>query len=138
MSLRARDRLARAARRPTPERTPEAPADPTDTATSCVRFVGWANRTDHAISRVAIWTSIEFSSSCSVAYTVTYANELTGESFVGGSGQLLNSSFGGTIEVDALDFSTPYTVTLTIADQSGLALVQRSTTVTTPGPRGSE
>jgi len=102
---------------------------------SCVKFNGWANRTGHHLAWAAIWTSLNFSSFCYVTYTVTYVNTLTGAVFVGGSGQLLNASFSGTIDADNLDFSTSYTVTLTIADEAGLALIRQTATVTTPAAR---
>ena len=103
--------------------------------TRCVTFNGWSNTAAYSRAWAAISTRIDFRSACYVTYTVTYANNATGDVFVGGSGQLLNSSFSGTVEADFLDFSTSYTVTLTIADQSGLAILRESANVTTPTPK---
>ena len=103
--------------------------------TPCVKFGGWSSRIGYYKAWAAIWTSVNFSSSCYVTYSVTYTDDLTGAVYTLAQGGLLNAVYSSTIDADFLDFSTPYTVRLRIVDGSGAVQLEQTADITTPAPK---
>ena len=113
--------------------TPTTTVAPT---TSCAVVSSFSNSTGYYSVWAAIWTKFSISNSCSAPanWQMTYTNGTTGlVDFARGSSTQYMSS--GTIDEDWADFSTAYTVTLTVTDASGVVLDSRSAVVTTKQPK---
>ena len=86
----------------------------------------------------AIWTPFSISVSCGVPvnWAMTYTNGTTGAvDFARSSSTQYMSS--GTIDEDWAAFSTAYTVSLTVTDNTGAVLDSRTAVVTTKQPKSS-
>ena len=105
--------------------TPAAPA-----STSCAQITSFSNSTGYYSVWAAIWTPFSFTSSCgfAVTFTMNYLNGNTGAVDFSRSSAFMTN---GTIDEDWAAFSTPYTVTLRVTDNSGNVLTSRSTSATT-------
>jgi hypothetical protein len=77
----------------------------------------------------AIWTQFAYTTSCgyAVTMTMTYVNGNAGLVYLQRSTSVVN----GTIDADWADFSTPYTVNVTLTDAADNVLASRSGLVTT-------
>ena len=105
-------------------------------ATSCATITSFSNSTGYYSVWAAIWTPFAISDSCGYAvnWSMTYTNGNTGAvDFSRASSSAYMSN--GTIDEDWAAFSTPYTVTLTVTDQTGTVLDARSALVTTKAPK---
>ena len=108
----------------------------TTTTSTCGQITSFSNSTGYYSVWAAIWTSFSISSSCATPanWSMTYTNGNTGAvDFARSSTTQYMPS--GTIDEDWAAFSTPYTVTLTVTDNSGAVLDSRSAIVTTKQPK---
>lgn len=113
---------------------------PTGTAPTppkaCASISTFTNTTGYYSVWAAIWTPFSITNGCPapVNWQMTYTNGTTGAvDFARSSSTQYMSN--GTIDEDWAAFSTPYTVTLTVADAAGTVYDTRSAVVTTRGPK---
>ena len=111
-------------------------ATPTTTvpaSTSCATITSFSNTTGYYSVFAAIWTKFSFTSSCATPVTMhmTYLNGNTGNVDFSANTPI-NS---GTIDEDWAQFSTPYTVTMSLTDSSGTVLASQSAVITTKVPK---
>ena len=110
----------------------------TTAPTTCAPITSFSNSTGYYSVWAAIWTSFSISDSCGVPvnWSMTYTNGNTGAvDFARSSSTQYMTS--GTIDEDWAAFSTPYTVALTVYDNSGNVLDSRSAIVTTKAPKSA-
>jgi len=109
----------------------------TTTSTSCTKVAAFSNSTGYYSVWAAVWTSVSFTTTCSggaTTWSVTYVNNNTGAQVFWASGST-SSGWNGTVDEDWCDFSTPYTVTLTLTDGHGTVQYSQALQVTTPAPK---
>ena len=107
----------------------------TPPAASCL-INTFSNTTGYYSVYAAIWTPFSISTSCGYAvnWQMTYTNNNTGQVDFSRSSSTAYMS-AGTIDEDWAALSTPYTITLTVTDSSGVVIDTRSAAVTTKKPK---
>ena len=110
---------------------------PAPSSSSCAHITSFSNSDGYYSVWAAIWTPYAISNSCSgvVNWKMTYTNGSTGAVDFIRTGSFMGSGAGGTIDEDWADFSTPYTVSLTVSNEQEQVLDSRSALVTTKAPK---
>jgi hypothetical protein len=118
---------------PAPSGGTISPTTGTTPTGSCATIGNFGNTTGYYSIWAAIWTNWGVTNDCDtpVNWRMDYVNNSTGAVDFSSYGALDPGSNGGTVDEDWAAFLTPYTVKLSVSDDSGNEIDNRSAVVTT-------